>query len=88
MLARLPKTGYLSPAMAKVAAQNIAAAITGTADVRHPRPRLLDLQLIDGGDTGLLRLAVRLPGGAAHRLKGLLTRYLLWKLRTGRSSLP
>jgi hypothetical protein len=84
--------------MARIAAQNIAAAITGAVGARHTLPRLLDLRLLDGGDTGVLlltadvirpvRLALRLPGRATHLLKGLLTRYLLWKLRTGRSSLP
>lgn len=94
----LPKTGYLSMAMARVAAQNIAAEITGAAAARSPLPRLLDLRLLDGGDAGVLllaadlgrsvRLAWRLPGRVTHVLKNLLTRYLLWKLRTGRSRLP
>ena len=58
-----------------------------------PLPRLLD-----GGDGGVLlvaadlgrpwRLALALPGRTAHRAKGRLTRYLLWKLRTGRSAWP
>ena len=52
----------------------------------------------DGGDGGVLlvtadlgrplRLAVPLPGRTADRAKGLLVRYLLWKLRTGRTALP
>ncbi len=98
VLARLPKTGYLSTAMAKIAAQNIAAAITGEVGARHTLPRLLDLRLLDGGDSGVLllaadllrpvRLALPLPGRVTHVLKALLTRYLLWKLRTGRSNLP
>lgn len=94
----LPKTGYLSTAMARAAAHNIAAALTGEAPATRPLPRLLDLRLIDGGDSGVLlliadlgrplRVALPLPGHTAHRAKGLLTRYLLWKLRTGRTALP
>ena len=94
----LPKTGYLSAAMAKAAARTIAVAITGEAPARRPLPRLLDLRLIDGGDSGVLlltadlgrplRLALPLPGRTAHWAKRLLARYLLWKLRTGRTALP
>ncbi|MDB5058332.1 MAG: FAD-dependent pyridine nucleotide-disulfide oxidoreductase [Chloroflexi bacterium] len=94
----LPKTGYLAAAMARIAARNIAAAITQSLPVERSLPRLLDLRILDGGDTGVLlisadvvrplRLAVPLPGRSGHWLKGLLTRYLLWKLRTGRTYLP
>jgi sulfide:quinone oxidoreductase len=52
--ARLPKTGYLSAAMVKAAAQNVAAAITGSTRVAPVLPRLLDVRILDGGDTGLL----------------------------------
>lgn len=93
-----PKTGYLSTIMAKRAAQAIAAAISGKEVAGRPLPRLLDLRLIDGGESGILllsadlarprHLALPLPGRLAHRAKGLLTRYLLWKLRTGRTALP
>ncbi len=97
-MAALPKTGYLASMMAKAVARNVAAQITGVGTAAPPLPRLLDLRLIDGGDGGVLllaadlgrpwRVALPLPGRATHRAKGLLTRYLLWKLRTGRASLP
>ncbi len=97
-MAALPKTGYLASAMAKAVACNVAARITAAAAAAPPLPRLLDLRLLDGGDGGVLllaadlgrpwRVALPLPGRMAHRAKGLLTRYLLWKLRTGRSNWP
>jgi sulfide:quinone oxidoreductase len=69
---RLPKTGYLTAAMARAAARHIAAAITGNPVQSRALPRLLDLRVLDGGDTGLLlvrtrlivplRLALPLPG--------------------------
>jgi sulfide:quinone oxidoreductase len=94
----LPKTGYLAAAMARIAARNIAAAITRSLPSERSLPHLLDMRILDGGDTGVLlvsadivwplRLALSLPGRSAHRMKGLLARYLLWKLRTGRTYLP
>jgi sulfide:quinone oxidoreductase len=93
-----PKTGYLAAAAARVTAQNIAAVIMGSAPAARALPRLLDLRILDGGDTGVLllsadlerplRLALPLPGRTAHWLKRLLTRYLLWKLHTGRTHWP
>jgi hypothetical protein len=84
--------------MARAAAQNVAAAITGSKQVAQVVPRLLDLRIVDGGDTGLLlvsadlgrplRLALRLPGRVAHVAKALLAHYVIWKLRTGYTNLP
>jgi len=94
---RLPKTSHPAVATAKAAARNVAAAITGSSTVAQILPRLLDLRLLDGGDTGLLvsadltrpvRPAVPLLGRLAHGTKLLLAHYLLWKLRTGRIALP
>jgi len=94
----LPKTGYLATATARAAARNLASAITHKAPRGRALPSLLDLRIIDGGDAGMLllsgtfirpfRTAVLLPGRSAHRLKKVLTRYVLWKLRTGRTYLP
>jgi sulfide:quinone oxidoreductase len=92
-----PKTGYLAAAAAKVAAQNIAAVIMGSAPAARALPRLRDLRILDGGDMGVLlsadlarplRLALPLPGRSAHWIKRLLVRYLLWKLHTGRTHWP
>jgi sulfide:quinone oxidoreductase len=97
-LVGMPKTGYLTASMARAAARSIAAAVTRTVPIDRALPRLADIRIIDGGDRGLalicfgrkraLRLAIPLPGGLAHRLKGRLRRYVLWKLRTGRVNLP
>ena len=94
----LPKTGYLAAAAGATVAANLAAAIQGSTPTARTLPRLLDLRILDGGDTGLLlasagaplpfRIAVPLPGRTAHWAKELLVRYLLWKLRTGRTNLP
>jgi sulfide:quinone oxidoreductase len=94
----LPRTGFLARAMARRAARNLAAAILGTAPAGRTLPRLLDFRILDGGDTGLLlvtaqlvrpvQLALPLPGRLAHYGKLMLARYILWKLRTGRTYLP
>jgi len=94
----VPKTGYLATAMAKAAARSIAAATAGRVPRARALPRVLDVRIVDGGDVGLLlwsigsthplRFAVHLHGGLAHVLKSWLNRYVLWKLRTGRSYLP
>jgi hypothetical protein len=70
----------------------------GTAPAARALPRLGDLRIIDGGDTGVLllsaglerpmRLALPLPGRTAHWIKRLLARYLLWTLHTGRTHWP
>jgi hypothetical protein len=94
---RAPRDRAFEP-RAKAAARNVAAAITGSGRVAQVLLRLLDLRLLDGGDTGVLlvsadlmhplRLAVPLPGRLAHTTKVLLAHYLLWKLRTGHIALP
>jgi sulfide:quinone oxidoreductase len=94
----VPKTGYIAAAMGRAAARSIAAAIDWKVPKQRTLPRMLDFRILDGGDTGLLlvsgvlgrplRLALPLPGRSAHRIKGLLSRYILWKLRTGRTYLP
>lgn len=94
----VPKTGYLAAAMARAAARNIVADIKGQPLAARGLPRLLDLRIIDGGDGGVLvltaerlhprHLALALPGRMAHWTKQALTRYLLWKLRTGHTNWP
>ena len=96
--ALLPRTGYLSAAMARAAAQNVVAAITGSKRVAPVLPRLLDVRILDGGDTGVLLvsadlkrrlgLALALPGRLAHAAKALLAHYVILKLRTGYTNLP
>jgi sulfide:quinone oxidoreductase len=94
----VPKTGYLATSMAKAAARSMAAAVTWTVPNARALPRVVDIRIVDGGDVGLLllsigrtrplRLALSLPGRLSHYLKRALNRYVLWKLRTGRTYLP
>lgn len=94
----LPKTGYLATVMARAAARDLAATITGGLPPQPRLPRLRDLRLLDGGSVGVLlvavggtigfRLALPLPWRSAHWMKRLLARYILWKLRTGHTNLP
>src|SRR5438067_13545115 len=66
----------------------LGGGVAGLTAAYELRRRLLDLRLLDGGDTGVLlvsadlirplRLAVPLPGRLAHGTKLLLAHYLLW----------
>jgi sulfide:quinone oxidoreductase len=95
---RAPHTGYLAVRMGQAAAQNVAASLGFGSPARRTLPYVLDVRLLDGGSTGLFlaswgakRLqnrAIELPGKAAHYLKALQERYLVWRLRTGRMDLP
>jgi sulfide:quinone oxidoreductase len=95
---RAPQTGYLSVHMGKIAGQNLAASLGYGTQAQQTLPSLVDVRVIDGGNTGLLltsrgnqslrHTAVQLPGGSAHSIKAALERYELWRLRTGRIALP
>lgn len=97
-LTRAPYTGYLATRMGKTAAENVAASLGYGAPAARTLPRMLDVRVLDGGDTGVLLTsrangairnhARRLPGPSAHYLKAALERYLVWRLRTGRMNLP
>lgn len=94
----VPKTGYMSDVMGKVAAQNIEAEVMG----KPPRELdFADLRLIcfmDGGDKGVAIISNRIfaPRTFAfvsaspiwHLAKVLFERYYMWKVRTGRVYLP
>jgi NADPH-dependent 2,4-dienoyl-CoA reductase/sulfur reductase-like enzyme len=95
---RAPHTGYLAVRMGQAAAQNVAASLGFGPPARRTLPYVLDVRLLDGGTTGLFlasqgtkrlqNTAIELPGLAAHYLKALQERYLVWRLRTGRMDLP
>lgn len=94
----LPRTGYLAATMGRAAARSIVAAIERKPPPAYSLPRLLDLRVLDGGDTGMVLISVRwrrphtvvlpLPGEVAHGTKRLLARYLVWKMRGGHTYLP
>ena len=95
---RAPHTGYLAVHMGKAAGQNIAATLGYGNRAHRTLPYVVDVRVVDGGETGLLlasrghhlmkNTAIAVPGQVAHALKGATERYLTWRLRTGRVNLP
>ena len=93
-----PGTGYLSVRMGKAAAQNVADSLECGPPAKRTLPYVLDVRIIDGRSNGLLlssrgtsslhHAARHLPGASARTLKTAVERYLIWKLRTGRTDLP
>jgi sulfide:quinone oxidoreductase len=94
----VPSTAYLAAAAGRAVAMNLAAVIRGGDPTAPTLPRLADLGILDGGDAGVLlvgagaplpfHVALPLPGRVAHWANEALLRYLLWKLRVGRTDLP
>ncbi len=83
----VPKTGYLSEEMAKVAAHNIKALITGT-EMMAKSPAVIDAKCImDAGDSGIIMSADHflepreqvwlIPGPEAHWAKLAFEKYFL-----------
>jgi sulfide:quinone oxidoreductase len=93
-----PKTGWMAEAMAKVAAHNIAAAITGGQPTEKPFGDIRPLCIMDAGSQGMIigldrvfkprRFEVMVPGPWAHRAKLGFERYYLTKMRNGLVQLP
>ncbi len=94
----VPKTGYMSEVMARIAAYNIAAEITGKPPKELPFPDINALCIMDAGRQGVIMISNRLfpprkyeiiiPGPWSHWAKVLFEKYYLWKMRTGRVYLP
>lgn len=92
----VPKTGYMTVQMAKVAAANIAADLNNTP--LRPTGDLAAVCMLDMGDSATLMVAdpVQPPrqrtilhkGRWVRWAKAGLERYFLWKLRHGLSRLP
>ncbi|MEE8358905.1 MAG: FAD/NAD(P)-binding oxidoreductase [Candidatus Hydrothermarchaeales archaeon] len=91
----VPKTGFMTEHMAKIAAKNIAASIKGGELVTHS----LDVFcILDAGDKATFMYASpTLPPRnkvflketrLAHHFKKLFERYFLWKMRYGLTRLP
>jgi sulfide:quinone oxidoreductase len=64
--AGVPKTGQMSEAMAKIAAQNIAADINGQAPTRMPLSELAAVCILDAGGSGIIFKADHVLTGDAH----------------------
>jgi sulfide:quinone oxidoreductase len=64
--AGVPKTGQMSEAMAKTAAQNIAADINGEAPKRMPLSELAAVCILDAGGSGIIFKADHVLSGNGH----------------------
>lgn len=86
----VPKTGYMSEQMAKIAAYNISARIKGT-ELKSYNPEVICI--LDTGQKGFFMVAKPLlpprntrivkEGRWAHWLKIALEKYHMWKLKHG-----
>jgi sulfide:quinone oxidoreductase len=94
----VPKTGWMSEVMAKVAAHNIAAEITGKPPKELPFSDVSALCVMDAGQQGVIMLSDRvfrprkyeilIPGPWSHWAKLIFEKYYLWKMRNGLVELP
>jgi sulfide:quinone oxidoreductase len=64
--AGVPKTGQMSEAMAKIAAQNIAADINGETATRMPLSELAAVCILDAGGGGIIFKADHVLAGDGH----------------------
>jgi NADH dehydrogenase FAD-containing subunit len=95
----IPKTGFPTESMAKVAARNIAAAIKGEPPASHKDfGDMAAVCMLDAGANGVMILAdhmlpprkaaVMIPGPQVHAMKVGFEKYYLWKSRHGYVRLP
>jgi sulfide:quinone oxidoreductase len=94
----VPKTGWMSEVMAKVAAHNIAAAITGTEPREKPFGDIAPLCIMDAGSQGMIivldkvfkprRFELMLPGPWSHWAKLGFEHYYMTKMKHGLVALP
>jgi sulfide:quinone oxidoreductase len=95
--AGVPKTGQMSEAMAKIAAQNIAADISGQAPTRMPLSKLAAVCILDAGGSGIIFKADHvltgdapariMAGPQAHWAKIAFERYFLASRKRGVTAL-
>lgn len=89
----VPKTGYLTEEMAKVAAHNIVADILGEPEVRLPFAQIDAKCILDAGNTGVIMTADHIleprehawliPGPEAHWAKLAFEAYFLQTYKRG-----
>jgi sulfide:quinone oxidoreductase len=95
----IPKTGFPSERMAKIAATNIATAVRGGEPSAHRAfGEMPAVCLMDAGNNGVAILAdhmlpprkaaVMIPGPQVHAMKVAFEKYYLWKSRQGYVRLP
>ena len=95
----IPKTGFPTESMAKVAAHNIAAAIKGEPPASHKDfGQMAAVCMMNAGNNGVMILAdhmlpprkaaVMIPGPQVHAMKVGFEKYYLWKAGTATSGCP
>ena len=95
----LPKTGFPTEVMARVAAENVVHQIKGEAPAEHKE--FADMKAIcvmDAGNNGVMILAdkmlpprkhgVLVPGPQNHAFKIAFEKYFMWKMKNGHVKLP
>lgn len=91
----VPKTGFMTEHMAKIAAKNIAASIKGESLETHDLNVFCVLD--EGNKATFMYASPTLPPRnkvflkemkLAHYFKKLFERYFLWKMRYGLTRLP
>lgn len=94
----VPKTGWMSEVMAKVAAHNIAADITGGQPREKPFGDIRPLCIMDAGSQGMIigldrvfkprKFELMIPGPWSHWAKLGFEHYYLTKMKNGLVQLP
>lgn len=95
----VPKTGYMSEVMARVAVENIVARVLGINHSKKlPFSDIAPLCVLDAGNMGVLFIASKVfnprkyhilfPGPWSHWVKVWFEKYYIWKVRNGYSHLP
>ena len=95
----LPKTGFPTEVMARIAAQNVVHQIKGEQPAEHKE--FADMKAIcvmDAGNNGVMILAdkmlpprkhsVMVPGPQNHAFKLAFEKYFMWKMKHGHVALP
>ena len=95
----VPKTGYMSEVMARVAAHNIIYDINGEEKREElPFPNIRGLCIMDAGKQGVVMISdhifaprkyeLLIPGPWSHWAKIIFEKYYMWKLKSGLTYLP
>jgi sulfide:quinone oxidoreductase len=95
----VPKTGYMSEVMAKVAAHNIIYNIIGEKRREElPFRNIHGLCIMDAGKQGVVMVSdhifaprkyqILIPGPWSHWAKIIFEKYFMWKLKKGLTYLP